>query len=130
MEINLNYTMSQFTNKLKEYHPVIVQGRIQDLIRGGAPDRDRPKTAILGPQFWCWGLIFGGQGGARAPGAPPLDPPLLYTQPYSTTTPIFPLSLTEKVIIHFHTEPILQLQPCKAVKTLGQLSLKFTLKIQ
>ena len=25
-----------------------------------------PKTAILGPQFgriWCWGLIFGGQGG-------------------------------------------------------------------
>ena len=27
------------------------QGRIQDLIRGGAPDRDRPKTAILGPQF-------------------------------------------------------------------------------
>ena len=20
-----------------------------------------PKTAILGPQFWCWGLIFGGQ---------------------------------------------------------------------
>ena len=26
-------------------------------------------------EFWCWGLIFGGQGGARAPGAP-LDPPL------------------------------------------------------
>ena len=24
MEINLNYTMSQFTNKLKEYHPRIV----------------------------------------------------------------------------------------------------------
>ena len=22
-------------------------------------------------EFWCWGLIFGGQGGARAPGAPP-----------------------------------------------------------
>ena len=52
-----------------------VQGRIQDLIRGGAPDRDRPKTAILGPQFWCWGLIFGGQGGARAPGAPPGSAP-------------------------------------------------------
>ena len=35
-----------------------------------------PKTAILGlnfVEFWCWGLIFGGQGG---PG-PPLDPPLL-----------------------------------------------------
>ena len=24
-------------------------------------------------EFWCWGLIFGGQGGARGP---PLDPPL------------------------------------------------------
>ena len=23
-------------------------------------------------EFWCWGLIFGGQGGARAPGPPPL----------------------------------------------------------
>ena len=22
-------------------------------------------------EFWCWGLIFGGQGGARAPGPPP-----------------------------------------------------------
>ena len=26
-------------------------------------------------EFWCWGLIFGGQGGTQAPG-PPLDPPL------------------------------------------------------
>ena len=34
-----------------------------------------PKTAILGPQFWCWGLNFGGQGGP-GPRAP-LDPPLL-----------------------------------------------------
>ena len=33
-----------------------------------------PKTAILGPQFvefWCWGLIFGGQGG---PGPPWIRP--------------------------------------------------------
>ena len=22
-------------------------------------------------EFWCWGLIFGDRGGARAPGAPP-----------------------------------------------------------
>ena len=54
------------------------QGRIQDLI-GGGPDRDRPKTAILGPQF-CRILVLGPHflwsGGARAPGAPPLDPPL------------------------------------------------------
>ena len=50
------------------------QGQIQDLIRGGGPDRDRPKTAILGPQF-CRILVLGPHfwwsGGARAPGAPP-----------------------------------------------------------
>ena len=37
-----------------------------------------PKTAILGlnfVEFWCWGLIFGGQGG-RVPGPPLLDPAL------------------------------------------------------
>ena len=41
---------------------------------GGAPDRDRPKTAILGPQF-CRILVLGPHfwwsgGGGRAPGAP------------------------------------------------------------
>ena len=45
--------------------------------QGGAPDRDRPKTAILGPQF-CRILVLGPHfwwsgGGARGP---PLDPPL------------------------------------------------------
>ena len=48
---------------------------------GGAPDRDRPKTAILGPQF-CRILVLGPHfwwsGGGRAPGPPPLDPPLEY----------------------------------------------------
>ena len=48
--------------------------------RGGAPDRDRPKTAILGPQF-CRILVLGPHfwwsGGARAPGAP-LDLPLIF----------------------------------------------------
>ena len=42
--------------------------------QGGAPDRDRPKTAILGPQF-CRILVLGPHfwwsGGVRAPGAPP-----------------------------------------------------------
>ena len=36
-----------------------------------------PKTAILGlnfAEFWCWGLIFGGQGGPGPQG--PLDLPL------------------------------------------------------
>ena len=27
-------------------------------------------------EFWCWGLIFSGQGGGPGPRAPPLDPPL------------------------------------------------------
>ena len=47
--------------------------------QGGGPDRDRPKTAILGPQF-CRILVLGPHfwwsGGGRAPGTPPLDPPL------------------------------------------------------
>ena len=46
--------------------------------QGGAPDRDQPKTAILGPQF-CRILVLGPHfwwsGGAQAPRAP-LDPPL------------------------------------------------------
>ena len=36
-----------------------------------------PKTAILGPQFvefWCWGLIFGGQGGPGPVGPPWIHP--------------------------------------------------------
>ena len=56
------------------------QGRIQDLIRGGGPEimtgLKLPFWGLSFVEFWCWGLIFGGQGGARAPGAPPLDPPL------------------------------------------------------
>ena len=51
------------------------QGRIQDLIRGGAQIMTGLKLPFWGlsfVEFWCWGLIFGGQGG---PGAPP-DPPL------------------------------------------------------
>ena len=33
-----------------------------------------PKTAILGSQFWCWGLIFGGQEGPGPPGPPRIRP--------------------------------------------------------
>ena len=49
----------------------IVQGRIQDLIRGGPQIVTGLKLPFWGlsfVEFWCWGLIFGGQGG---PGAPP-----------------------------------------------------------
>ena len=48
--------------------------------QGGGPDRDRPKTAILGPQF-CRILVLGPHfwwsGGARAPGPPPGSAPAL-----------------------------------------------------
>ena len=58
----------------KERIQVIKQGRIQDLIRGGGPDRDRPKTAILGPQF-CRILVLGPHfwwsGGGPGPRGPP-----------------------------------------------------------
>ena len=60
-----------------------IQGRIQDLISGGPQIVTGLKLPFWGlsfVEFWCWGLIFGGQGGARAPGAPPLDPPLRYIQ--------------------------------------------------
>ena len=47
--------------------------------QGGGPDRDRPKTAILGPQF-CIILVLGPHfwwsGGGPGPPGPPLDPPL------------------------------------------------------
>ena len=58
------------------------QGWIQDLIRGGAPDRDRPKTAILGPQF-CRILVLGPHfwwsGGGLGPQGPPWIRPWLFT---------------------------------------------------
>ena len=53
------------------------QGRIQDLIRGGPQIVTGLKLPFWGlsfVEFWCWGLIFGGQGG-RAPGPPPGSAP-------------------------------------------------------
>ena len=61
----------------------MIQGRIQDLIRGGAPDRDRPKTAILGPQF-CRILVLGPHfwwsGGGLGPRGPPGSAPVIYVE--------------------------------------------------
>ena len=61
-----------------------LQGRIQDLIGGGGwggPDRDWPKTAILGPQF-CRILVLGPHfwwsGGSLGPQGPPGSTPGLY----------------------------------------------------
>ena len=57
------------------------QGRIQDLIRGGAQIVTGLKLPFWGlsfVEFWYWGLIFGGQGG----GPGPWDPP--WIRPWST----------------------------------------------
>ena len=55
----------------------LVSGADPGFDQGGGPDRDRPKTAILGPQF-C--RIFGAGASflvvGGGPGPPPLDPPL------------------------------------------------------
>ena len=52
--------------------------------QGGAPDRDRPKTAILGPQF-CRILVLGPHfwwsGGG--PGPPPGSAPVKHAGLYS-----------------------------------------------
>ena len=47
-----------------------MQGRIQDLIRGGPQIVTGLKLPFWGlnfVEFWCWGLIFGDQGGAWDP---------------------------------------------------------------
>ena len=56
------------------------QWRIQDFPQGGAPT---PKIAIIFQIFAkkCMKIKeFGPPGGARVPGAPPLDPPMLTTK--------------------------------------------------
>ena len=60
-----------------------------------------PKTAILEPQFcriWCWGLIFGCQGGPGPP-APPPDPPLTL----SFTTLSVPNSVVSYISVQLKT---------------------------
>ena len=57
-----------------------IQGRIQDLIGGGGAQimtgLKLPFWGLSFVEFWCWGLIFGGQGGGgRAPGSPPGSAP-------------------------------------------------------
>ena len=50
--------------------------------QGGVPDRDRPKTAIQGPQFcriFGAGASFLVVGGAQAPRAPPGSAPGFHT---------------------------------------------------
>ena len=71
---NVNTTCEE-EGRLAHIEAATRQGRIQDLIRGGPQIMTGLKLPFWGlsfVEFWCWGLIFGGQGG---PG-PPLDPPL------------------------------------------------------
>ena len=72
-KIMVNNNLRQFT------YAQLYQGRIQDLTGGGVPDRDRPKTAILGPQF-CRILVLGPHfwwsGGGPVPRAPPGSAPV------------------------------------------------------
>ena len=62
--------LSTYTNE----HLTIHAGADPGFDQGGGPDRDRPKTAILGPQF-CRILVLGPHfwwsGGARGPQGPP-----------------------------------------------------------
>ena len=103
------------------------QGRIQDLIRGGgAPDRDRPKTAILGPQF-CRILVLGphfwwSRGGARAPGAPPWIRPCMHI-PQQTTknTTTFSGDNTMSMILNTYIGKVRHTM--SILKTLSSLSL-------
>ena len=51
--------------------------------QGGAPDVTGLKLPFWGlsfVEFWCWGLIFGGQGGAGRPGPPPGSAPEVIIQ--------------------------------------------------
>ena len=57
----------------------ILSGADPGFDQGGAPDRDRPKTAILGPQF-CRILVLGPHfwwlgGGGGGPWGPPGSAP-------------------------------------------------------
>ena len=62
------------------YFYFIIQGRIQDLIGGGEQIVTGLKLPFWGlsfVEFWCWGLIFGGQGGP-GPWGPPGSAPVIH----------------------------------------------------
>ena len=75
-----------------------VQGQIQDLIRGGPQIVTGLKLPFWGlsfVEFWCWGLIFGGQGGPGPPGPPGSAPGVrhhfrtIQTLSFTTNFPVF-----------------------------------------
>ena len=58
----------------------IMSGADPGFDQGGGPQivtgLKLPFWGLSFVEFWCWGLIFGGQGGGPGPQGPPLDPPL------------------------------------------------------
>ena len=62
-------------------HLLIAAGADPGFDQGGGPQivtsLKLPFWGLSFVEFWCWGLIFGGQGGGPGPPGPPLDPPLL-----------------------------------------------------
>ena len=73
------------------------------MIRGG-PDHDRPKTAILGPQF-CRILVLGPHFWWSGGPGPPLDPPLYSrdTQHQSGNKMVdFPTSTTFEIVLFIY----------------------------
>ena len=61
---------------------MVASGADPGFDQGGGPQivtgLKLPFWGLSFVEFWCWGLIFGGQGGAQAPGAPPWIRPCAY----------------------------------------------------
>ena len=69
--------LHEYLLPLKTDHPRALQGQIQDLIREGPQIVTGLKLPFWGLsflEFWCWGLIFGGQGGPGPQGPPWIRP--------------------------------------------------------
>ena len=54
----LHYTQYTDDEKIERLKTLLQPGADPGFDQGGAPERDRPKTAILGPQF-CRILVLG-----------------------------------------------------------------------
>ena len=60
--------------------PGFDQGRGPQIVTG----LKLPFWGLSFVEFWCWGLIFGGQGGVWAPGAPPGSAPGMSAPKFAT----------------------------------------------
>ena len=67
----MHYLLQDLTPSVPGADPGFDQGGGPQIVTG----LKLPFWGLSFVEFWCWGLIFGGQGGARAPGAPPGSAP-------------------------------------------------------